>query len=196
MHEVTKSLERATRRFLVKPERLDQDAVGVLPLDASASGAGAHGSEPTSLAPPKLMGDTRRAMSERNVELIRDVYEAGNRGDWAALFRIAHPDIEWETDPRLPNAGTYRGREEIQRFYEDQAAPFDRSVIELERLVANGDYVVALVRVRRRLRGSTAEIDLRLGHLWTIRDGKVVRGQAFAERERALEAAGLPRSHT
>jgi ketosteroid isomerase-like protein len=27
--------------------------------------------------------------------------------------------------------------------------------------------------------------------LWTFRDGKVVRGQAFSDREEALEAAGL-----
>jgi hypothetical protein len=34
-------------------------------------------------------------------------------------------------------------------------------------------------------------IELRIGHLWTIRDGKVIRGQAFAERERALAAGGV-----
>jgi uncharacterized protein len=132
-------------------------------------------------------------MSDEAFEVIRDAYEALNRGDWEALSRVTHPDIEWETDPRLPNAGIYRGREEIRRFVEDQAAPFDRSVTEPERLFANGDQVVVLVRVRRRVRDSTAEIALRVAHLWTIRDGKAVRGQAFAERERAFDAAGIPR---
>ena len=55
-----------------------------------------------------------------------------------------------------------------------------------------GDQVVALVRVNRRPRGTTAELNLAIAHLWTIRDGKAARCQAFAERDRALEAAGLP----
>ena len=28
-------------------------------------------------------------------------------------------------------------------------------------------------------------------HVWTVRGGKVVRGQAFTSREQALEAAGV-----
>jgi ketosteroid isomerase-like protein len=31
----------------------------------------------------------------------------------------------------------------------------------------------------------------RIGFLWTLRDGKIVREQVFGEREKALEAAGL-----
>lgn len=135
-------------------------------------------------------------MSADNLELVRDAYEAANRGDWDALFRLAGPEIEWETDPRLPNAGIYRGRQEIQRFLDDQAAAFDRTLFEPERLFANGDKVLVLLRVRRRLAQSTAELELRIAHLWTVREGKAVRGQAFAERERAFEAAGVPMPDT
>jgi ketosteroid isomerase-like protein len=131
-------------------------------------------------------------MSGQNLQLVRAAYEAGRREDWDAFFRLCHPDFEWETDARVPNAGVYRGRDEIQRFVDDQAAPFDRTITELEQLLPSGDQVVALVRVRRRPRGTTAEINLAIAHLWTIRDGKAARCQAFAERERALEAARLP----
>jgi uncharacterized protein len=124
--------------------------------------------------------------------LVRDLYEAVNRRDWEALARLSQPDLEWETDPRLPNAGIYRGREEIRRFLEDQASPFERTLTQPERLVAKGDYVVAVVRLSRRIRDSTAEVELRVGHLWSIRDGKLARGQAFAEPEKAFEAGGLP----
>jgi uncharacterized protein len=131
-------------------------------------------------------------MSAQNLQVVREAYEAGSREDWDAFFRLCHPDFEWETDARVPNAGVYRGRDEIQRFVDDQAAPFDRTITEPEQLIPSGDQVVALVRVRRRPRGTTAEINLAIAHLWTIRDGKAARCQAFAERERALEAAGLP----
>jgi ketosteroid isomerase-like protein len=130
-------------------------------------------------------------MSARNLQVVREAYEAAKRDDWDALFRLCHPDFEWVPDPRVPNAGVYRGHEEFRRFIEDQAAPFDRTITEAEELLPIGDQVVALVRVRRRPRGTTAEINLAIAHLWTIRDGKASRCQAFAERERALEAAGL-----
>ena len=123
--------------------------------------------------------------------MVRDAYEAAKRDDWDALFRLCHPDFEWESDPRVPNAGVYRGREQVQRVIEDQAAPFDRTTTEPEELLPTGDQVVALVRVRRRPRGTTAELNLAIAHLWTIREGKAARCQAFAERERALEATGL-----
>jgi ketosteroid isomerase-like protein len=131
-------------------------------------------------------------MSDRELELIRSAYEAGNRRDWDAMFAHFHPDAEWESDPRVPNAGVFRGRDEVRRFIEDQDAPFQSTVAEIERLIPSGDQVVALVKVTRRMRGSTAEMQVRIAHLWTLRDGKFARVQSFAERERALEAAGLP----
>jgi hypothetical protein len=70
-------------------------------------------------------------MSQENVEIKRQVYEAMNRGDWKAVFAHASPG------------------------------------------------------------GSTAELEIRIGELWTFRDGKLVRGQGFGERMKALEAAGL-----
>jgi ketosteroid isomerase-like protein len=34
-------------------------------------------------------------------------------------------------------------------------------------------------------------LDMRIGQLWTFRDGKVVRYEAFDSWKQALEAAGL-----
>lgn len=49
------------------------------------------------------MRDTRKATSGQNFEVVRDVYEAGDRsGDWNAVFRLAHSDIEWATDRAHP----------------------------------------------------------------------------------------------
>ena len=127
-----------------------------------------------------------------NLVTVRAVYEAANRRDLDALFAMCHQDAEWESDPRVPNAGIFRGRAEIERFMEDQDAPFEASVAELERLIPAGDQVLALVRMRWRPRGSTSEIDIRIAHLWTLRGGKAARCQAFAEREKGFQAAGLP----
>jgi ketosteroid isomerase-like protein len=130
-------------------------------------------------------------MSRADIEMLRAGYEAFSRGDWDAVLRDAHPDIELRTADRAINAGTYRGVDEIRRFFDDLLEPFEEVVTEPEEFFERGDQVVVLVLVRSRPRGSNAVVENRIGHLWTMRDGKVVRFQIFPEREKALDAAGL-----
>jgi ketosteroid isomerase-like protein len=130
-------------------------------------------------------------MSRENVETVRRMTEALDRANWDGVFAETSPDFEWETDPRHPRAGVYRGRAEFRRFIEDLEDPFEQTVTELEQVFAAADQVVAFVKIRRRVRGSSAEVEIRIGELYTLREGKLVRGRAFAEREQALEAAGL-----
>ena len=130
-------------------------------------------------------------MSEENVEIVRSVGEAFNRRDWDAMFRDQHPDVELTTPPRGPNAGTYRGREECQGFWQDLLAAFEAWSVEREEHFESGDQVVVVAKNRVQPKGTGAEIELRNGLLFTIRDGKIVSVRIFAEPEEALEAAGL-----
>jgi ketosteroid isomerase-like protein len=129
-------------------------------------------------------------MSQKNVEILRAFYEALNRGDWEAASRQLSPEIEWETDPRHPEAGIYRGHEGFRRFLEDIEAPFEQTITEIEECFTRDDKVAAFVKIRRRPEGGSADVEIRIGELWTVRDGKLVRGQGFGEREKALEALG------
>ena len=130
-------------------------------------------------------------MSQVNVEIVRSIYEAFNRRDWDAAFRDQAPDVEYTTPPRGPTAGTYRGREEIQGFWEQLSTAFEAWTSEPEELIESVDQVVVVVKARMRPTGSSAEIERRNGNLWTIRDGMVVSMRVFAKPEEALEAAGL-----
>ena len=80
----------------------------------------------------------------------------------------------------------------MQALFEDQRAAFDASVTEPEQLIDRGDQVVAIVKTRLRPKGSSAEFEIRNGHVWTIREGAVVSMRGFPEPETALEAVGLP----
>jgi ketosteroid isomerase-like protein len=73
----------------------------------------------------------------------------------------------------------------------DQTDVFDELNIEIERLWEIDDDVLCFVRVHGRSGGAGAPFDIRIAHLWTIRDGLVLRAQAFGDRDEALAAAGL-----
>jgi len=49
-------------------------------------------------------------MSQENIEIVRQVYEAFNRGDWDAVYRDYAEDAELTTPPRGLDAGIFRGR--------------------------------------------------------------------------------------
>ncbi len=68
---------------------------------------------------------------------------------------------------------------------------FEAASAEPEELFESGDQVAAVVRVRARPKGSSAEIEIRNGHLWTLRDGRAVSMQMFPKPQEAVEAAGL-----
>jgi ketosteroid isomerase-like protein len=129
-------------------------------------------------------------VSEENVEMIRSIYEPLNRGDWEAVFRNAHPYMEITTQ-RGPTAGTYRGQEAVRRQVQDLLGPFDAWTMEPEEFFDAGNQVVAYVKVRSRPSGGSADMEIRNGHLWTIRDGTIRAVKTFAVREEALEAAGM-----
>jgi uncharacterized protein len=130
-------------------------------------------------------------MPQADIEMLRAGYEAFNRGDWDAIFREAPPDFELRTADRVISPGTYRGPEEARRFFEDLFEAFEEVVTEPEEFLERGDRIVVLLLVRSRPRGSSAVVENRIAHLWTMRDGKAVRFQIFPERQEALAAVDL-----
>jgi ketosteroid isomerase-like protein len=127
-----------------------------------------------------------------NVAVVRELLDAVSReGNWVAGLAFADPEIEFETDPGHPLAGVYQGIEQVRAFLEEFEEPYERTTVEPEGVYARGEHVVTLVNVHRRPYGSSVDIESRIGFWWTLRDGRVVREQAFRERERAIEAAGL-----
>ena len=135
--------------------------------------------------------------SEGSFDLVRRGYEAFNRGGAGAVRDFLDPEIEYHEDPGFPEAGVYRGRDAVLAYFESFGEQFEAHVFEIEELIDAGDVfeggenVLMLARQRVVGKGSGAEIELAGSFIWTVRDGRVVRGQAWLDREEALKAAGL-----
>jgi ketosteroid isomerase-like protein len=130
-------------------------------------------------------------MSEENVEIVRSALASFDRSlDGAAEFWDS--EIDWRAIEGAPDdIGVFKGHEAMRRYYGQWYETFDEIQVETEELIDAGDQVAAVLRVLGRMKGSDANIDMRLGVVYTVRDGLIVRGREYASRAEALVAAGL-----
>ena len=87
-----------------------------------------------------------------------------------------------------PRQGVYRGRDAFRGYFERFREEWDDYRVNAEEVRDSGDKVLVFTRQSARGKASGVQIDLRIAHLWTIRDGKAVRMQAYFDREEALKA--------
>ena len=131
-------------------------------------------------------------MSEENVEVVRRAYEATNRGETEAAYALTHPEIEFHTYVKSPEAGVYRGRDAVRKYNEDLFGQFESLTIDIEELIDAGDHVVVVSTQHAVPKGGgTEEIKVRMVELWTLRDGLLATRRSFESKEQALETAGL-----
>ena len=127
-------------------------------------------------------------MSQENIETIKAGFAAHNRGDLDALMQVYDPDVVFET----LLLGTHHGNDAIRLIYdENQKTLSGYDVVPVE-LIDAGDKVVAVARVVGT--GPVSQIVMdedRFALVFTLRGERIVREQAFRNREEALEAAGL-----
>jgi uncharacterized protein len=129
-------------------------------------------------------------MSQQNVEIVRRGWEAFNRGDPAFLADFAE-DAEFEEDPAFPEAGVFRGREEILAYIRGFQEQMRDHRFEVEEVRDLGDQVLALLRETARGASSGVHVDQRPAFLFQFRGGRISRMRAYLDRAKALEALGL-----
>jgi ketosteroid isomerase-like protein len=130
-------------------------------------------------------------MSQENVEVMRRHYEAGRRGDWAAVLRDIDPDVEFVELPAF-GTKTYHGHQGLIDALTWWPSQWDEFETELLQVVdVDDEHVVSLIRNHGRGKASGVEVVEEVAFLSTFRNGKVARVEMFRGVAEALEAAGL-----
>jgi ketosteroid isomerase-like protein len=131
-------------------------------------------------------------MSQENVETVRRLIEAWDRGDYSRAWASIDPEIEVDVALQTPLDGIYRGHAGLAEMLGSFWAEFEGQRIEIEEAMAAGkDVVFVGVRFYGRGKRSGVEIDAPAWHVWRLRERKAVRWQLFPTKQEALEAAGL-----
>lgn len=131
-------------------------------------------------------------MSQENVDRLRAAYEAFNQTGEIVVAHLA-PDFELrQASSIIDTAGVFRGPDAFRDVLRELEESFEDFNSEAERFIeAPTGEIVVFVHVLGRGRGSGAEMDNRIAHVWTFRDDKAVRMVAYEEPADALEAVGL-----
>jgi ketosteroid isomerase-like protein len=130
-------------------------------------------------------------MSQENIDAVKASYEAFNRRDFDAFFEYYDSDIVWEQDEKFVEPGTHYGHDGVRRVFESVFESFDEFQVEVEELLDLGDRVLAILRIAGTAKLTGMELGTPGAHLFSFRDGKIVKLQLFVDPAEAREAAGI-----
>jgi ketosteroid isomerase-like protein len=130
-------------------------------------------------------------MSEENVEIVRSGIEAYSRGDMDRAFADLAPNCRYTASGAIPGrTGVFHGPEGYRQFMDWLRSEFEDARVDVDELLDAGDMVIVGSTIRGRGKHSGVEASWVVWQVWTVRNGKVVRGQGFTDRAEAFEAAG------
>ena len=133
-------------------------------------------------------------MSTEAVGIVRQGYEFFRRTGEAPQH-LFDEDIVWEVEA-LPEGQTVRGQEGVAELLSSLHEMFEGYHAEPEEYEDLGDgRVLAVVRQHGKARESGVDLGA-LGvffHVWEVRGGKIVRHEAYFDREKALAAVDSKR---
>jgi ketosteroid isomerase-like protein len=133
------------------------------------------------------------AMSEKNVEVVRRAVEAFNERGFESVgtSELITDDFEFHEPPEQPAPRVARGREEVRKLAGEFDEAWEQHQSEPQE-IRSVDADRVLLFTTERFRGRDGiELEAPFAAIFTLRNGKIQRWQAFWNQQTALEAAGL-----
>jgi ketosteroid isomerase-like protein len=140
-------------------------------------------------------------MSQRDVELVRRLYEAAPEVEallrsgsdvtghpWLALW---HPECVLEEIAEVPDAAAYHGRDGVVHYFRRAFQEvWDEWRFTPAEIIEGSNSVFAVVDNWGRSKAG-AELELRIFQVFRVRDAMVISAGGYLDRHEALAAAGL-----
>jgi ketosteroid isomerase-like protein len=124
-----------------------------------------------------------------NVVLVERLYQAFDALDLEAIAEIIDPEVDIHQSDELPWGGDFHGHEGLAQFF-GRLRETITSRVTTQVVFAAGDDVVQIGRTAGTVNASGAAFDVDEMHLFTVRDGRVVRFEARIDTPAMLQALG------
>jgi ketosteroid isomerase-like protein len=130
-------------------------------------------------------------MSEREVSVVRRMFEAWSANDPDPALELVDEEIEWHPAQDEPETGTLHGKEALQGMMLKWLTAFDELRVEPFEFIDAGDAVVIPLQLTGKLPDSGVEVSNEETMVFWLRGGKVVEVREYRTKPEALDAAGL-----
>jgi ketosteroid isomerase-like protein len=135
-------------------------------------------------------GASAQIAEQVNVQIIQQLYDAFLRRDVVALLDGMHEDVEWRIDgpAEIPFTGAARGHGEVARVLQKSFATVQDQKPEVRQVSAEGDTVTVHGFERGTHKPTGNPYETSWVHVFTLRDGKVVKFHEEFEHAPIMEA--------
>jgi ketosteroid isomerase-like protein len=124
-------------------------------------------------------------------QAVHGLADAINQRDPDAAIAVCDPEIEFLSVLAV-SGKAYKGHAGIREYFDDIASAWEEWRVEVHRVAPGANGRVAIVMtMHMRGKGSGAALSERTGHIWTLRNSKLLRNQPFRDPEQALLEVGL-----
>jgi ketosteroid isomerase-like protein len=124
--------------------------------------------------------------------LVRRTFGFFNAGDFDSVADLFALDAEVRPAPGFPEAGPFKGRDQIRHFYAGLREGWKPGAsVALLDLGEAGDKVLVSFQWRATGEASGIETTSDWSVVATVRDGQIARADYYVDRDAAMDAAGL-----
>jgi ketosteroid isomerase-like protein len=135
--------------------------------------------------------DTRRPMSEENVEVVRRNMDAYNARDAAGYLASLSESISFRSRFSALDRGIYEGHADMRRYLAELDEVWSRYEMQVERMVASGTQVAALCHLYAVGRDSDLQLEEYPGVVYTLEARKIVAIDFYGSHPETLAAMAL-----
>lgn len=130
-------------------------------------------------------------MSQENMEVVREIFDAWKRGDFRASVDHLDQHVVLIVGRDFPDSGAFLGPEAVSDYTARFLEQWDRLTISAQEIRSSGDTV--LVRALQRGSGQTSGVESEMTYFWifSFRGPSIIRLESMRDAAKALEAAGL-----
>lgn len=119
---------------------------------------------------------------QENIQIVQDLYSSLGRGDIATLLGLLAEDVDWHfvgNPADVPFAGRRKGRAEMTAFFDIVMQNCEVYEFGPHEVMSFANRVLSLGHERVGVKSTGHIFETDWVHLFTIRDGKIVRLQEF-----------------
>jgi ketosteroid isomerase-like protein len=123
-----------------------------------------------------------------NIAVVQRLYEA--RGNPEIVRQVLASDVRWEVVEGFPYSDVYAGLEGVFDFFTRLFSDFDDWHSEPSEFFETGDRVIAIGTYSARAKATGKSFKARFAHVWTLRNGLIIRLQQCADTVQIAKALG------